>query len=334
MRSRTARRLVLTVVWLLLFDRAVPPLLELAERTHYESAAPFRFENSDLFGLGPLVDYLREHPRHQRRRVVFFGNSMIFGYFLTPVQAIPARFQKLQPEARVYNAAVNGQEMGTSYLVGKAIFDSVDVIYVQVIGDKANEILPSLIPVDDADLRRFHLAAPNRTEARLQAWLGRAWRAYGLNYRMQAALFGTSTRVYLYMHKRDLARAFRVRTLQPAADSWAPIAGHIALRAPRACGAGLSPPLAGLSPPHMRSLKTDLADLARSRGKRVVFIEFEWGGARADDAEAAAFNAAYAPFAETVIVTVPPDVTIDGQHPVPAAAAQIAEALARHEAQR
>jgi hypothetical protein len=55
---------------------------------------------------------------------------------------------------------------------------------------------------------------------------------------------------------------------------------------------------------------------------------------RADDAEVGAFNAAYAPFAETVIVTVPPNVTFDGQHPVPAAAAQIAEALARHEAQR
>ena len=102
------------------------------------SATTFRFENSDLFALGPLVDYLRDHPRHQRRRVVFFGNSMIFGYFLTPAQAIPAQFQTLQPEARVYNAAVNGQEIGTSYLVGKAIVDSVDTIYVQVIGDKAN----------------------------------------------------------------------------------------------------------------------------------------------------------------------------------------------------
>ncbi len=60
MRSRTARRLVLMVVWLLLFDLAVPPLLELAERRHYESTTAFRFENSDLFGLGPLVDYLLE----------------------------------------------------------------------------------------------------------------------------------------------------------------------------------------------------------------------------------------------------------------------------------
>ena len=323
MRSRTARRLVQTAVWLLLFDRAVPPLLELAERRHYESATAFRFENSDLFALGPLVDYLREHPRHERRRVVFFGNSIIFGYFLTPAQAIPAQFQRLQPEARVYNVGVNGEEMRTSYLVGKAILDSVDVMYVQVIRSKRNEI-PLLMPVDDADLRRLNLVPPNRVEARLQAWLGRVWRAYGLNYRMQAALFGTSTRVFLYMHKHDLARALRVRTLQPAADSWAPISGHISLRAPRAAAAQALP----------RSLKTDLAELARSRGKRVVFMEFEWGWARADDAEAGAFNAAYAPFAETVIVTVPPEVTFDGQHPVPAAAAQIAEALARHEAQR
>ena len=324
MRSRTARRLVLTAVWLLLFDRAVPPLLEVAERRHYESATAFRFENSDLFALGPLVDYLREHPRHERRRVVFFGNSMIFGYFLTPAQAIPAQFQTLQPEARVYNAAVNGEEMGTSYLVGKAILDSVDVMYVQVMRNKRNEI-PLLMPIDDAGLRRLHLAPPNRVEARLQAWLGRVWRAYGLNYRMQAALFGTSTRVFLYMHKRDLARALRVRTLQPAADSCAPIGGRISLRAPRAAAVVQAPP---------RSIRTDLADLARSRGKRVVFIEIEWRGRRVDDAEAGAFNAAYAPFAETVIVTVPPEVTFDGQHPLPAAAAQIAEALARHEAQR
>jgi lysophospholipase L1-like esterase len=311
------------VVWLLLFDRAVPPLLELAERRHYESTTTFRFENSDLFALGPLVDYLREHPRHERRRIVFFGNSMIFGYFLTPAQAIPAQFQKLQPEARVYNAAVNGQEMGTSDFVGKAILDSVDVMYVQVIRNKRNEI-PSVIPIDDADLRRFHLTPPTGVEARLQAWLGRVWRAYGLNYRMQAALFGTSTRVFLYMHKRELARALHVRTLQPAPDSWKPIAGHISLRAPRAAAVQALP----------RSIETDLAELARSRGKRIVFIDFEWRNSRLDEAEIAAFNAAYAPFAENVIITVPPEVTIDGQHPVPAAAAQIAEALARHEAQR
>jgi len=185
------RRLAFTLLWLLLFDRAVPRLLDVAERRHYEGATVFRFENSDLFGLGPFVEYLREHPRHERRRVVFFGNSMLFGYFLTPEQAIPAQYQRFEPGARVYNAAINGQELGTGYLVGKDILDDVDVLYVQVMGDTANPLLPSLIPVSDADLLRFDLTPPNRAERRLQTWLGRVWQMYRVNDRMQAALFGT-----------------------------------------------------------------------------------------------------------------------------------------------
>lgn len=310
------------LLWLVLIDQGVPPLLEHLEQRHYEGTKTFRFENSDLFGLGPLVQYLREHPRHQRRRVVFFGNSMLFGYFLNAPDAIPAQFQKLQPDARVYNAAVNGQEIGTSYLVAKDILDSVDVLYVQVVGVNANPILPSLIPIDDAGLRRFHLTPPNRVEERLQSWLGRVWHMYGLNYRMQAALFGTSTRVFLYMHKADLARALRAAPPQ----SWAPIHGHISLRAPRAAGVLRAET-------KQQKIKNDLAALARSRAKRVVFLEFEWTN-NGDDDEVAAFNAAYAPFAETIIVHVPPEVTFDGQHPVPASAAEVAEALARHEAGR
>ena len=308
------------LLWLVVFDQFVPPLVERMERRHYEGTTTFRFENSDLFALGPLVQYLRDHPRHERRRVVFFGNSMLFGYFLNPADAIPAQLQRLQPDARVYNAAINGQEMGTGYLVAKGIIDSVDVLYIQELGTSANEMLPSLIPIDDADLRRFHLTAPNGVEQRLQSWLGRVWNLYRLNYRLQAALFGTSTRVFVYMHKRDLARAFRVPLLQPA--SWPPIHGQVSLRAPRQPGV--------VTP----DLKTDLAQLARARGKRVVFIAFEWANSVPDDARVGAFNAAYAPFAETVIVHVPPEVTFDGQHPTPAAAAEIAEALARHEAER
>lgn len=313
----------MTLVWLIVIDQGVPPLLEQLERRHYEGTTAFRFENSDLFALGPLVQYLQEHPRHQGRRVVFFGNSMLFGYFLKPEEAVPAQFQKLQPDARVFNAAVNGQEIGTSYLVGKDILDSVDVLYVQVVGTKANAMLPSLIPIDDAGLRRFHLAAPNRAEERLRAWLGRVWHLYALNYRMQAALFGTSTRVFVYMHKTELARMLRAA---PPPASWPPVRGQVSLRAPRAAGVVHAVT-------EQQRVKNDLAALSRSRGKRVVFVEFEWTNNHDDD-EAAAFNAAYAPFAETVIVHVPREVTFDGQHPVPAGAAQIAEALARHEAQR
>jgi len=319
------RRLAFTLLWLLLFDRAVPRLLDVAERRHYEGATVFRFENSDLFGLGPFVEYLREHPRHERRRVVFFGNSMLFGYFLTPEQAIPAQYQRLEPGARVYNAAINGQELGTGYLVGKDILEDVDVLYVQVLGATANPLLPSLIPIGDADLLRFDLTPPNRTERRLQMWLGRVWQMYRVNDRMQAALFGTSARVFLYMHKRDVARLAHVHTLQP--ETFAPASEHISLRAPRAPGE-----VRALN--QSQRLMIDLATLARACGKRVVFIAFEWDGRVADDAAIGAFNAAFAPFAETVIVHLPKGLTIDGEHPVPAAAAQIAEALARHERER
>jgi len=309
------------VVWLIVIDRGVPPLLEHLEKKHYEGTAAFRFENSDLFALGPLVQYLRDHPQHPRRRVVFFGNSMLFGYLLNAGDAIPAQFQTLQPDARVYNAAVNGQEIGTSYLVGKDILDSVDVLYVQAVGASANPMLPSLIPVDDDDLRRFHLMPPDPIEQRLQSWLGRVWHLYALNYRMQAALFGTSTRVFIYAHKADLARALHA---MPPRQPWKPIHEAVSLRAPRAAGVVRNATEA-------ERIRNDFAALARSHRKRVVFIEFEWTN-NVDDGEVAAFNAAYAPFAETVIVHVPPEVTFDGQHPVPASAAQIAEVLARHEA--
>ncbi|HEV2720258.1 MAG TPA: hypothetical protein VG323_09600 [Thermoanaerobaculia bacterium] len=322
------RRLVLMLLWLILFDRFVPALLDVAERRHYEQTNAFRFENSDLFGLGPLVQYLREHPRREHRRVVFFGNSMIWGYFLTPEQAMPAQFQALVPDARVYNAAINGQEMGTGYLVAKDILDDVDVLYIQDLGTRANPMLPSLIPIDDADLHRFGLEAPDRVEARLQSWLGSVWNLDRLNYRIQAALFGTSTRVYVYMHKRDIV-ARLLRRPSPPPTVWPPVTARISLRAPVAPASAPAGPAAS-SPPMM----TDLAALARARGKRVVFIRFEWDGSAPTDAEVAAFNAAYAPSAEIVIVHLPKETTFDGEHPVPGAATQIAEALARHEAGR
>jgi len=127
------------------------------------------------------------------------------------------------------------------------------------------------------------------------------------------------------MHKRDVARIAHMRTLQP--ESFAPATERISLRAPRAPGE-----VRALN--QRQRLMIDLATLARARGKRVVFIDFEWGRRIADDAATGAFNATFAPFAETVIVHLPKGLTIDGEHPVPAAAAQIAEALARHERER
>ena len=321
------RRLVLVLFWLIAIDQAVPLLLEHLERRHYEGTRTFRFENSDLFALGPLVQYLRDHPQHAHRRVVFFGDSMIFGYFLKPDEAVPAQFQKLQPDARVYNAAVNGQEIGTSYLVAKDIIDSVDVLYVEVVGGRANPLLPSLIPVDGSDLRRFHLEEPNRVETRLESWLGRVWHLYADNYRLQAALFGTSTRVFVYMHKKDALNALRGFVANASSpEVWPAIQGQISVRAPRKPGQVLDRN-------EQQRIKNDLAMLARAHHKRVVFVEFEWTN-NATDGEDAAFNAAYAPYAETVIVHVPPSVTFDGQHLVPVSSAAVAAALAAHEEAR
>jgi hypothetical protein len=118
------------------------------------------------------------------------------------------------------------------------------------------------------------------------------------------------------MHKTDLLHAIR------PAPAWPAVQGEITLRAPRKPGA-----------PAVPGIQNDLAQLARAHHKRVVFLEFEWTQPVNDD-EAAAFNAAFAPYAETVIVHVPPAMTFDGQHLMPAAAAQVASALIRHEAAR
>jgi hypothetical protein len=65
------RRLVFAVAALVVADRFEPALLRSLEEARYEDPAKdFRFGNSDLFGLGPLVAYLREHPHGRQRRVL------------------------------------------------------------------------------------------------------------------------------------------------------------------------------------------------------------------------------------------------------------------------
>ena len=121
-RSRPARRLVFALVALVILDRLEPMVLRSLERTRYEDPArDFRFENSDLFALGPLVGYLRDHPRGPLRRVLFLGNSVMFGYELQASEALPARYQRLDTSAKVFNAGINGMATASSYLI--AIFE-------------------------------------------------------------------------------------------------------------------------------------------------------------------------------------------------------------------
>lgn len=323
------RRLIFLVLWLIVFDLLVPPAVRWLEHRRYEIGEPFRFENSDLFGLGPLVSYLREHPRGERRRVVFLGNSMMFGYFLRAAEAVPAQYEQQRPGTRAFNMAINGQELGTAYLVAKDVFDSVDVIFAQVIGDKANPMLPQLIPVDPADARAFELQIPDSFEDRLKRRVGSVWRLYGANERLQAALFGTSTRQYLYLHKRDIAYALLRPIYHPVPRdaAWPKPDALPSIVAPRAAG-----PIDRGNLARADRIMFDLAELARAHKKRVVFLHFEYQG-RAPGDDLAHFNAAYAPWAERVVVMVPPSLTFDAQHLTAPGCRLVAEVIARHEEQ-
>lgn len=320
--ARFTRRLVLTILWLALFDSLVPSLVRTLETRRYEGSAPFRFEVSDLFGLGPFVSYLRDHPRGDRPRVVFFGNSIIFGAGVSAADAIPSQYERQRPDVQAFNAAVNGDGFGTSYLIAKEIIDSVDVLYVQVIGRTAHPLLASLIPVDEADARAFAIPAPDPIESRLHSAAGRLWRLYGFHDRLQAAMFGTSTRNFLYL---------RAKELRSPADPQTPPSPHrdglIGFRVPRAVA------VTGALTKHHEVLRK-FAELARARRKRVVFMALEYGGRKVDDAPIAELNALYAPFAEMVVITIPPEVTHDGMHPTPAGCREIASLLLRHERQR
>jgi lysophospholipase L1-like esterase len=311
------RRLVLVVLWLVVFDLFVPAVLQRAEHARYESGPAFRFDNSDLFALGPMVRYLREHPRGERRRVLFLGNSVIFGYGIDARDAVPARFEKRIGNARVFNAAINGQELGDIDLISKAVIDSVDTLYVQLIASEgARPILGKLIPVDDEDAARFHLDRMNRIEATLQSLLGRVWRLYRDNDRLQAAFFGTSTRQYLYLHKRELLFGRRAQPETPIHPQ-----PPVPLFAPRAATGARS---------QLPRTVLDLGALAVSHHKRIVIIDTQYPL----DAAVADFNAAYAPYAEIVILAVPPALEYDRLHFTLDGADAVAAALVAHEAAR
>lgn len=308
---RSVRRLIVAVVCLAAFDLFVPGLLRRAEYRRYEETQAFRFESSDLFGLGPLVSYLREHPRGERPRVLFLGNSVLFGFQLRAAEAVPARFQERHPQTQVFNVAVNGFDLGSNYLVATAVIEAVDQFYVMRGTRAVNPRLASLIPVDEDLAAGFELPLPNRMETRLQSVAGH-WRLYASSYRLQAALFGTSTREFLHAQTRPVQ--------VPAFSSQD---GSIEVTRPRSAA-----PPTGERQAELRRwdrLLWRFAELVTSRGKQVVFIQI--GAAAAGDAEIADFNAAFAPNAEIVTLTIPPGLIYDGRHLTPIGARRVAEAL-------
>lgn len=319
------RRLVFLLLWLVLFDQFIPRILPSLEKRRYEGPSALRFENSDLFGLGPLVAYLRENPSRTRRRAVFLGNSMMFGYSLQPGEALPAQYELQRPGTHAFNMAMNGQELATSYLVANAVIDSVDILFVQYVGDRANPILSSLIPVDKSDIQTFHLQQPDPIEQRLKNGLGRLWHLYGANERIQAAIFGTSTREYLYLHKREIAMKLLRRHPAPAPPP-PDVAERPYLVLPPAERAASNGPH---SPQEV--LLQRFAELGRSHHKRVVFLMFEYSNGPKMPIVETSTNV---PNAEIVLVRVPTTLTLDEEHLTIQGCRLVAALLAQYDAQQ
>jgi hypothetical protein len=322
---RPARRLIVAVVWLVIFDQFVPDVQRRVERYRYEGVPSFRFESSDLFALGPLVSYLRDHPRAERPRTLFLGNSVIYGFELTAAEAVPARFQELHPETKVFNAAVNGFDLGTNYLISKAIIDSVDRFYVMRGTAAADPLLMSLIPVDTTDGRAFHLQPPSLLETRLQAIVG-IWHLYASTYRLQAAMFGTSTRQYVHLGVDAVRRAVAPGG-QPMAIG-APSSGDGSIQVTRWRSSIRPTPERQAELRRQDEVLWKFAELVYGHRKRAVFLQIGRPAAGAlGEPEIADFNTAFDPFVEIIGLTIPPALRFDPQHLTALGARRVAEAL-------
>ena len=325
-----ARRLLIALIVLAIADRFVPSVRDRLEASRYEQrGTPTRFENSDFFGLGPLTRYLREHPKGRRPRTVFLGNSVLFGYGVAPRDSLPAVYERLSPDEKVLNASVNGLDLTSAYLIAKAMVDSVDTVFVlSREGATFSAMLPRLIPVDAADLQRFNLQPP--PSSRLEP-IALRWRLYRDSYRIQSALFGTSTRQYVYLHKGELVRgAIQAITGRQNADAFTPAETSTDLPAitaaiPRSPIAGDPRAAIAAAPP----LVVDLAQLFRARGKRLVLLQIRNYTQYLPDSLVPEFNAEFSPFAAIAIVDVPDTAKFDDAHFTREGAAAAARELRR-----
>jgi hypothetical protein len=328
--NRSARRLVFLLIWLALIDRFVPAVLASLEHDRYESIERlFRFEGSDLFGIGPVVAYLRDVPRGDHPRTVFMGNSVILGYKLETDQTASAAYQRLKPDTKVLNIAINNLAMGTSYLIARQVVDSVDTFVVLVSGTTALRTLPEMIDVDAADLERFDLpAVPYETALERRV---RFWRLYHDAYRLQNALFGSSGRMYVYQNKAGFARAlFRAVLRRPAAtptvDEPAAPTTTIDVRVPLASARPSAARLDALAKTY--PLLWSFANLVKDHGKRGVFLDMLGYWTDVPEEDCADFNAHFAPNVAIVRVAVPTVLRMDTEHLTVEGSRALASALA------
>lgn len=333
---RPARRLLFAVAVLAAIDPFIPGLLDRLEAARYESNRMFRFENSDLFSLGPLVQYLREHPRADRPRVVFFGNSVVWGYFLEPNDSLPAQFQRLTPGARVFNLGINGFESGSAYLITKNIIDAVDTIYLFHVGVTAHPMLPQLVTVGPGDVARFTLTPPDDVEVRLGGLLG-FWRLYRDAYRLQAALFGTSMRQYVYRHKASIPGAlWRAASGRAMGDGGVPKPGSEPPALLDVVEVQTDVASAPVTEARRRGLAAaypvlwDYAELVRAYRKHAVVVAIDRSSSPILQIDRADLNLIFHPHVSFVALSIPPVFQFDGLHLSAPGAQAVAQALRRH----
>lgn len=321
---RVMRQAVMAVLCLVLLDRLIPGWLARAEARRYESETPLRFEQSDVFALGPLVGYLREHPHGPRPRVAFLGDSIVWGYGVAADDTVAARFQARTTAEHVLNLGINGTDTGDMYLIAKAVLDSIATLYVfDRLPRVLHQQLPQLIPVADDDLARFGLAPSARASGNE---LLSFWRLFRDSYRIQAAGLGTSTRVFTYSRLVTAGRALRRgpdgRAAGVAVDATGiAVDSRIAPAPPSAERAAL------LS--RQRALLWDFAQMVRDRHRTAVFVEMATNKGTLAADERADLNAQFGPEVRFVLVEVPPALMIDGSHLNRTGAVALAEILWR-----
>ena len=214
---------------------------------------------------------------------------------------MPARYQRLDPSVKIFNVGINAMSNDSAFLVAKAAMECVDVTYVLRGPPNSGEtlaILPSLIPVEDADVARFHLTAPSGDERLLSRPLNR-WRLYRDAYRLQAALFGSSTRQDFYLHKGALARALVARVRADALDDAPAEEETIPLRTPLA---GALPDAAEQI--RLRAQNPDLwrlGDQAVARRAHVVFLHVPDYSVHAAGRRRRRLQSRFAPYARVVV---------------------------------
>ena len=207
----------------------------------------------------------------------------------------------------------------------RAAVDHVYVLNRPFTGVSA--LIANRVPVEAGDAQRFGLNPPTPLERSL-AKVTERWALYRDAYRFQAALFGTSSRIFLYIHKgaaiRGLVASLRAAGEPPQpgdeVDASVPMAESIPSEARLAALGGVTPPIMSL-----------FAELFRSSDAPLVILQVpgytEW---LPDTQSIADFNRAHFPRVRVVVLNVPRGMfNDDGIHLNAEGAASAARALWR-----